>query len=148
MTLRALTLHQPWAMAVRHLGKPYENRSWRPPASAIGRPLAIHAGKTFDEDDAGWIFDNFGTRYIAADVPKGAVVAVCRLAGFIKSADEIPPEKRAWFFGPFGWVLEDVTPIEPVFCRGAQGIWVLKDSDCDEVRRRFVAARSRLAEVA
>ncbi len=29
-----------------------------------------------------------------------------------------------WFFGPFGWILQDVVALaKPVPCRGAQGLW-------------------------
>lgn len=48
MTLYALTLRQPWAFAVIHLGKAVENRTWKPPKHAIGRRIVIHAGKTHD----------------------------------------------------------------------------------------------------
>lgn len=135
--MNAITLIQPWAMAITYLGKRVENRTWRPPAAAIGMPLAIHAGKGFDEDGAEWIWRTFGTRYVHHDVPKGAVIAVCRLSGFVKSEDELSPKGRPWFFGPIGWTLEDVTPIEPVFCRGQQGLWRLSELDASSAARRF-----------
>jgi hypothetical protein len=41
---RALTVVQPWAHAIVHLGKDIENRSWKPPETLIGKRFAIHAG--------------------------------------------------------------------------------------------------------
>lgn len=51
--MRALTLIQPWATAIIHLGKDVENRGrgpWR--TIEIGERIAIHAGAKFDKDDA------------------------------------------------------------------------------------------------
>ena len=44
--MKALTLHQPWATMVALGSKPYETRSWPPPAKLIGQRIAIHAGKS------------------------------------------------------------------------------------------------------
>lgn len=41
--MRALTLWQPWASLIAIGAKPWEFRSWRPPAALVGRRLAIHA---------------------------------------------------------------------------------------------------------
>jgi hypothetical protein len=144
MSLRARTLHQPWAWAVCFAGKSVENRTWRPPKDAIGQHLAIHAGKTFDEESARWIRDVFGV-VVPRDVPKGAIVAVCRLSKFIKATEELSEGKRPWFCGPFGWLLQDVTPIEPVFCRGAQGLWWVSETDLAAVRASFLRAKERAA---
>ncbi|NOW46218.1 hypothetical protein FHW96_002376 [Novosphingobium sp. SG751A] len=43
--LKALTIWQPWASLITAGAKPYEFRSWRPPASLIGQRIVIHAGK-------------------------------------------------------------------------------------------------------
>lgn len=39
--IKALTIRQPWAHAIFHLGKDVENRSWR---TRYRGPLLIHAG--------------------------------------------------------------------------------------------------------
>jgi hypothetical protein len=41
--MKALTIWQPWASLIIAGAKPYEFRSWRPPAWLIGQPLVIHA---------------------------------------------------------------------------------------------------------
>lgn len=48
--------------------------------------------------------------------------------------------QRRWLFGPVGYVLRDVRPIEPVGCRGHQGLWTLTPEDAE-----IVAARAGLA---
>lgn len=42
--MKALTIWQPWATLIMIGAKPYEFRSWKPPAWLIGKRLAIHAG--------------------------------------------------------------------------------------------------------
>jgi hypothetical protein len=43
-SIQAITLWQPWASLIARGLKRYETRSWAPPASLIGKRLAIHAG--------------------------------------------------------------------------------------------------------
>lgn len=48
MTLRAITVRQPWAWAIVHGGKDVENRT-RNIAGGFRGPVAIHAGLAFDD---------------------------------------------------------------------------------------------------
>jgi hypothetical protein len=41
--MKALTIYQPWASLIMAGAKPYEFRSWRPPASIISQRIVIHA---------------------------------------------------------------------------------------------------------
>lgn len=50
--MKALTLHHPWAFAIRHLGKDIENRDWTPEVcklngldKLLGETIAIHGGR-------------------------------------------------------------------------------------------------------
>lgn len=67
--LRALTLWQPWASAVVHLGKDIENRGQRTKYRGL---VLIHAGAKVDQQ---------ALRQMPADLalPKKAVVAVARI---------------------------------------------------------------------
>jgi len=103
--MRALTIKQPWAGCIAHLGKDVENRTWRCPPEFIGAEIAIHAGKEVDyglipappgdnwadlfatraEWDA-WRYWHLGRkpRDVANWPPKlalGAVVALATIAG-------------------------------------------------------------------
>lgn len=141
----ALTLMQPWASIVRGLPgltrpKFVENREWCPPPRIAGRWLAIHAGKGWD--GAGLLaLTALGVR--AIDWPRAAVVACCRVTGYIDDREgnarlvgDLPSTARSvmgvqestWWCGPVGWLLDDVVPIEPVGgIRGALGVWDLKE---------------------
>jgi len=124
--MRAITVYQPWAYAIAHLGKGYENRTWPPPAAAVGRPLAIHAGRTFDERGARFIEELGLALPPRSEMPTGALVAVCRLAGVVMPAD--PQSDDPWFRGPFGWRLDERRPLaRPVPIVGKQGLWEAPD---------------------
>lgn len=126
--MNVLTLRQPWANAVCYLGKRIENRSWKPPTSAVGQPLAIHAGKGWDEGGAEWIWENCGVRYIHHDMPKGCIVAVAKLDSVIVVDGLMSAAERKWFKGPIGWRLRHVNVLaEPVPCNGKQKLWTFDD---------------------
>jgi len=120
--LLALTLQQPWASAVRDLGKRTENRSWPAPKRAVGSIIAIHAGQTFHEDAADWLAARTGRMLTRSNVPLGAVVALARVVEVVQeSSDDM------WFFGPYGWVLDDVVALTPVPCRGRPQVWAVPE---------------------
>ena len=48
-TLRALSIRQPWAYAILHLGKDVENRPWR---TRYWGPILIHSSLTVEKDEA------------------------------------------------------------------------------------------------
>lgn len=143
--LRALTLIQPWAWAVAHAGKAIENRTWPPPKWLVGQRLAIHAGMKWDEDAVAFIEDVSG-RAPPAERTHGAIVAIAKVAGVLEDCDVDRGGARRsanleWFAGPCGWLLEDVVAIEPLPCKGAQGLWPVPDELLPVLRARYAAAR-------
>lgn len=117
--IRGLTLWQPMAWAISDLDKRIENRPWKPWAGVTH--VAIHAGLTYHRPHAEQIAEVFGIEVPKrSDLPKGAIVAVARLAGCVEESDD------PWFSGPFGWVLDDVVKLpEPIPIKGAMGLWHL-----------------------
>lgn len=88
-----------------------------------------------------------------------AVLAVATIAGYVdETGDEWGANGRApadldavnaarrvrspWFVGPYGWVLRAVVAIDPVPCKGRQGLWRLPPNVNAEVLRRVEQARS------
>jgi len=112
--LKALTIKQPWASAIAAGHKRIENRSWRPAATSLPLQIAVHAGSRLDR--AGVEF----CRSMGApveDLPASAIIAVATVVQVLeRSADP-------WWFGPFGWLLEDVVAIEPIPCAGRLSLW-------------------------
>lgn len=139
----ALTLTQPWGSIIAGLpgltrAKRVENREWTPPPRIAGRWLAIHAGKGWDQ--AGLLaLIAMGVR--AVDWPRGAVVACCRVTGYLDARVDPPllvgdlpswarsamgVEEHTWWCGPVGWLLDDVVPVGPIGpIKGALGVWRL-----------------------
>lgn len=167
----ALTLRHPWIWAVVHLGKRIENRTWEPPEHLIGQYIAIHGavppkGKSEQialSEDITAIYQG-----ILRKLPQGeqlelaqyfkhrfphpyssdrtlieventvmpGIVAVARLERVITESDS------PWFFGPYGFVLADVTVLpEPVACKGAQKFWKLPTDVLAQVRNGYRAGR-------
>lgn len=152
MTMRAITLTQPYATLVAIGAKRIETRGW---ATSYRGPIAIHAGKGLgpvgglqglaDLVDSEPFFRAFvqhgmTTRSstlesLIAQLPRGAVVATARLVAIYPTTgsglvgfDPQPLLSELAFgdyrLGRYGWLLADVTPLpEPVPARGALGLW-------------------------
>lgn len=143
--MRALTLQQPWAYAVTHLGKRVENRSWQPSDSALGEDIALHAARKVDvgaikgmkhaglwRDPAVDPADPFAEPY-----PRSAIVAVVRIAAWTETdgisitvegddVDEREILDSPWYTGEVGILFRNVRVLrEPVPCKGALGLWTV-----------------------
>lgn len=140
--LRALTLWQPWAYAVAHLGKRIENRPWKPWPSIVGKVVAIHAAARRDPADelnaAGFICHRaLGDLPPVASLPRGAIVATARVTGSVSASDD------PWFVGPWGWTLDEVVALPaPVPCRGAQGLWIVPPEAAAQVFEQVKGAQA------
>lgn len=168
-SLRALTILQPWAELIVRGPKRVENRTWTPRGMKMGDYLAVHAGvftprladhwtgalelaehhRIVDEvpllkqwrevidGERGRLYPVRCKRFLEGAVPHGAVVGVAQLVGVETEA----PAGDPWWCGPVGWRLGNVVAIEPVPCRGAQGLWVLDEATYQAVREAFRGAR-------
>lgn len=134
--MNALTFHQPWAWLIsidtvpmqtgfdQIAPKRIENRTWRPWRSAVGKPLAIHAGKFVDEDAIDTLLG------LGVDVPEKwftmAIIATAKLSGSSASQPGPGSDQAVWHVGPVVWLLADVKALpSPVFTPGKQGIWTV-----------------------
>ncbi|MCT7962339.1 ASCH domain-containing protein [Laspinema sp. D1] len=111
ITGKALTLKQPWAWAVAHLGKNIENRSW--PTKYRGE-LYIHAGVGWDSEGAKWIAQKFGIEVPShSELPSGVLVAKCNLSD-CRHWTETTGEELPWSNeSGFQWFLEAIEAIKP-----------------------------------
>lgn len=90
--MRIVTVRQPWAWAIVHGGKDVENRL-RNIAGGYRGPIAIHAGKAFD--DAGWdhralapILEDALLNDVEIDFVPGAIIGVVDLIDVHDGRDE------------------------------------------------------------
>lgn len=117
--MKALSILQPWAYAILHLGKDIENRNWR--TNFRGRFL-IHTGKHFDENGYRDLRNIYG--------PRMPHVGALRRGGIVGSAvirDCVQASDSKWFFGEFGFVLQGAQPLEFIPYRGERGFFDVPD---------------------
>ena len=121
-TLRAFTIRRPWAWAIAHADKDVENRSWQCPLPP-GTPVAIHAGKKWEPEDAEWIEREMGIPVPPESEHPTGVVAIATIGKCTSFTQAV----SQWANGSeFCWHLRNVRPLpEPVSQRGEQGIFRL-----------------------
>lgn len=142
--MKALTLKQPWAWAMKHQGKRIENRTWLPPhAIRGGEWFALHAGKGWDDDGLLHIVENGLEPPHGTEIDEGVIIGVARVVeivavvmfgrppppgfenvGLTNVGDECVDiatgeskplgAHRAWAIGPYGWILDCVWLEHPV----------------------------------
>lgn len=138
--MKALSLLQPWCSVVVAGLKPIENRKTRPPVALFGEVFAIHSSLGWDQDAVPLIEALTRQVWPADQQPRGMILGVARLAGYVKGDRMFPgfcefggnlsPERVAaamddpWFLGPVGYVLEDVRALpQPIRWKGMIGWW-------------------------
>lgn len=139
MSLKAITIIQPWATLIALREKQFETRSW---STKYRGPLAIHAGKRIDKE-ACWQEEIRRAlkrhEYDPGNLPTGAIVATAELSECLKSVDTwtdgyelegrrliYSPEYEFGDFTPgrYAWELTDVKQLpEPVPAKGKLSIW-------------------------
>lgn len=128
--MRALTVMQPYASAIIHWGKSLENRSWRPPLSAVGERIAITASaKRPGLYDVQHALSLAAPGTVADRLPLGVVVGTVIVLGHVATPDQARGwvgDAAVWWCGPLAWVLGEPRPLKrPVPCKGALGLWTL-----------------------
>ncbi len=95
--------------------KTIENRTW--PTKYRG-PLLIHASMTFEEGDPidRWSWD-FGKLVQAFPVMEEEYVRGA-MVGYAELVDVVTESSNDWFVGPYGFVLANARPLEPISFRG------------------------------
>lgn len=120
-----LSIRQPWAWLIVNGHKTIENRTWH---TRYRGPILIHAGKgmTRDEyeDAADFALDRGVQVPLFGALKRGGIVGRARVVDCVTS------HASPWFFGPFGFVLDDIEPLPFVPCRGALGFFEVEASTC------------------
>jgi ASCH domain len=110
-----LSIQQPWAWAICHLGKDVENRSW--PTKFRGQFL-VHAGKRVDRDGYDYLYDQW-----RVEAPDEKIIGCGGIVGVAEIIDCVSVSSSPWFFGPYGFVLREQRPLAFVPLRGQLGFF-------------------------
>lgn len=121
MPRHAISLQQPWAYAVLHLGKNIENRKW---STKFRGPIVIHASKKIDREAEVWLFRN-GYQFPSEKYPTGGYVGeVTIMDCFRKDDEELEEHPNPWAFGPYCWTLKHPVAYEALIpAKGRLGIY-------------------------
>lgn len=130
MNLKCLTLAQPWPAAFE-LGKRVENRDWKPSISQTTGWIALHGGKAKSPKNVGVMQDWAFIRRAAPAAPREpkvieGVFALCQIERVVHGGTihALPLDQIRWYFGPYGWVLNDFVFLpKPIPARGMLGLW-------------------------
>jgi activating signal cointegrator 1 len=141
--MKALSLTQPWASAIALGIKHYETRSW--PTKFRG-DFCIHAAKGFPRYAQDFFEDQLQEGLLPpdADLPRGAIIAVCSLTACLGTEDVLPTIERVErMYGNYepkryAYRLENVRVLaEPVFCKGALSFWPVGWDQAVDVMRKL-----------
>lgn len=137
--MKALSLWQPWATLIALGVKRFETRHW---STRYRGPIAIHAvarGNLAEEDE---LLDDLRRRFArchhlprAADLPRGAIVAIGRLTDcwdidrrFIDTQTDLERAVGCWMRGRFAWEIVDVKALDtPVPFPGRRSLFDVPD---------------------
>lgn len=132
---RALSVRQPWAHAIVHLGKTLENRTRH---NAHRGPLLIHASAGMDDDDYDGCLLFCRARGLPAppapaELPRGGIVGLVQMVDSVEDGEGNP-----WWIGPRAFVLRNARPLPFLPCRGT--VTPLLWRPDAETQRRVVAS--------
>lgn len=111
MTLKCLTVQQPWAWLLVNGHKDVENRTWQPAALGV---IAIHAGK----------------RLLAANVERAQALLGCpvpdefevgSVVGLVRIDAVVRSSESPWFSGPIGWRVGAAIAFHDADCFAVRG---------------------------
>lgn len=119
----ALTLLNPWALAITRWGKSPENRSWAPPSN-VAR-LLIHSGKGDDDDGFDYLLTLGYTEAAMDSAVRSAIVSIADLTGVcIPGRGKCRCPARWAVAGQVHWKLDNVVPLPvPVRVGGRLRLW-------------------------
>ena len=110
--MKALSIRPPWTWAILN-GKPVENRSQ--PTYFTG-PFLIHASQTFEHEGYRWILKN--RHLFEIEIPHRDDFQMGGIVGKAKIIDCVDWHPSPFFFGKWGYVIENAEPLPFFPCKG------------------------------
>lgn len=123
----ALSIRQPWAWLILNGAKDIENRDWK--TNFRGRVL-LHVGKVMTrseyEDGLNHLLFYGGPQI---DLPPMDQLVRGGVVGAVDIVDCVEHSESPWFFGPFGFVLRNPTPMPFMPWKGKLGFFNVPESE-------------------
>jgi hypothetical protein len=116
MTMKALSIRNPYAWCVVVGFKPVDNRTW---TTTYRGPLLIHAGARLHDDTVEQLEAQFGVNIDRAAFQFGGII------GRVELVDVVRRHESRWFTGPFGFVFANPQPVPFHACIGRQQLFDL-----------------------
>lgn len=134
--MNAITLHEPWASAMKHGLKLIETRSW--PTKHRGL-LALHAGTHVDEEACRRL------EFPLMRTSPGTVLGVLAIEKILPMTPELIAKQTPqefewgdWKPGRFAWVLRPLEWLKtPIKARGHQRVWDWTSPEASELDGRL-----------
>lgn len=114
ITMKALSVKQPWAWLIANGHKDIENRTWN---THFRGKFLVHASKGLDKKAL--------DKYLHL-IPSGTVLKRGGIVGAVMLDSVVKESTSEWFIGPFGFVLKDAKPCMFVECKGKLGFFEVK----------------------
>lgn len=116
-----ISLKQPWAWLIVNGYKPVENRDWK---TKLRGPVLIHASQKIDKEGYRWVAQNFPE--IFEKIPAFDSIAKGGIVGAANLVDCVEKHLSLWFFGKYGFVMEDAVPLPFQPLKGELGFFRTK----------------------
>ena len=120
----ALSIRQPWAWLIVNGYKDVENRSW---ATKRRGPIWIHAGKKIEKGSIEWVRSEFPSIPLPESFDTGGFV------GCTKITDCVQVSGSRWFFGEYGFLMQESFPIPLVPSKGQLSFYRVSDADIESI---------------
>lgn len=139
--MKALSLTQPWAYLITEKGMNVENRTWKTNFRGF---FAIHATKSYREEDFKYCLHAFKLKLKRDDVPYGVITGFAELTEVI-TASEVTEETKKWFIGDYGFVMKNVIKLKnPVPAKGSLSFWEVDNQTVEKCLKQLSAAQRKM----
>lgn len=124
--MKALSINQPWAWCIANNYKSVENRDWD---TKYRGKFLIHAGKKFDNEGYEFLKTTMPDLKLPTreefELMMGGIIGEAQIINTVHIRDKhlITEKDRPWFFGRYGFILDNAIPCVLKPCKGALGFF-------------------------